>query len=415
MNALLFVENCITMHGAQAWRLAISLAGNAADADDVVQQAWIVAWRKADNAPRDAWPWLAGIIANEARNLRRKRALRSHAPLTEESAMSLDRRPERTELARLLDEALQRLPEDQREAIVLTHLSGFTQQQAAEIADVPLNTLKARVRRGLDHLRARLGAREEEITLGLAAMPIAMPPGGLATAQMAWAAGVQQHAASAATAAVATSKVKMLALSTAAALAIAALLLVLLQDRMRPTPGMDVVGGDTAEVSKNPHRKRRDRTGQSSDEVEGPGRKPGGVQGESQQPTDASGRHPPADSSSTKVAGPEHELDVVTTTPNGAAMKEGDGRNPVKKEGSDGVHSPVLWLPHWPMKDAPSAGLWDPRTRPPRFARFTKSGTIQSQTTGSAMTFCRSCPAAMRTLCQRSCRHCCHPARCIRK
>lgn len=353
MNALLFAENCITMHGAQAWRLAISLAGNAADADDVVQQAWIVAWRKADAAPRDAWPWLAGIISNEARNLRRKRALRSHAPLTEESAMSLDRRPERTELARLLDEALQTLPEDQREAIVLTHLCGFTQQQAAEVADVPLNTLKARVRRGLEAMRQRLGAREEEITLGLAALPIAMPPGGLSTAQIAWTAGVQQHAASAATAAVATSKVKMLALGTAAALAIAALLLVLLQDQMRPSPAINELSHSQPGDGASQPRLAGAPRGIQGRQVDGPGRRPAGMQGQQHEPSDDSGRKPPPDAGEAGAPG-DSNATIESERPEAETPSQETGSpepGPESGAAAGGEVSPVLWIRDWPPKN----------------------------------------------------------------
>lgn len=354
MDALLLVENCVSMHAEQAWRLAISLSGNAADADDLVQQSLIVAWRKAEHAPRDTWPWLAGILTNEARNLRRKRALRSHAPLSEDSAMSIDRRPERAELSRLIDSALQSLPEDQREAIVLTHLSGFTQQQAADIAGVPLNTLKARVRRGLDNMRERLNAREEEITLALAALPIAMPPGGLTTAQIAWTAGVQQYAATAATAAVATSKAKMLALGTAALLAIAALLLVLIQDQFRPSPRLDEVGKGTTETSETPQRAARKKASSSADEADGPGRKPAGIQGQPPEPSDAPGRQPPADGGSSVQSGETGQggpRGAIIKIPNATADDSGgEGRTPPGQEFEDVSRSPVLWLADWPPK-----------------------------------------------------------------
>jgi RNA polymerase sigma-70 factor (ECF subfamily) len=151
MDALRFVEGCIDRYAEQAWRTAYVMLSNAADADDLLQQAWMVAWRKASFAPTDnAWPWLATIIAHEARNFRRKRSRRRGPSLDSISEPAMKHDPqelERAELAALVHLSLAELDEDQRIAIVLTHLGGLTQTEAATALGLPLNTLKARARR----------------------------------------------------------------------------------------------------------------------------------------------------------------------------------------------------------------------------------------------------------------------------
>jgi RNA polymerase sigma-70 factor (ECF subfamily) len=200
VDALRFVEGCIERYAEQAWRTAYVMLSNAADADDLLQQAFLVAWRKAEQAPRDnAWPWLAAIIANEARNFRRKRSRCSGPGLDSVSEPAMDNEPDkqlqRAELAALVHVCLAELGEDQRIAIVLTHLSGLSQAQAAEALGVPLNTLKARVRRGLDSLREALGKNAPGLEGTLKSLPVAPPVGGFIAAKAAWSASLASNMA----------------------------------------------------------------------------------------------------------------------------------------------------------------------------------------------------------------------------
>jgi RNA polymerase sigma-70 factor (ECF subfamily) len=222
-TALRFVEGCIDRYAEQAWRTAYVMLSNAADADDLLQQAFLVAWRKAEFAPRDnTWPWLAAIIAHEARNFRRKRARRRGPSLDSISEPAMENDPnknlERVELAALVHVSLAELDEDQRIAVVLTHLGGLSQTEAASALGVPVNTLKARVRRGLDNLRDALGRTAPNLENTLKTLPVAPPIGGLIAAKAAWTAGLSANVAVAGTATVgAASGFKTLFATAAAA------------------------------------------------------------------------------------------------------------------------------------------------------------------------------------------------------
>ncbi|MCC7510122.1 MAG: sigma-70 family RNA polymerase sigma factor [Planctomycetes bacterium] len=352
MDALQLVESCVLTHGGAAWRLAVSLTGNTADADDVVQQTFIIAWRKADQAPRDPWPWLAGIIANEARNLRRKRATRSHAPLSEDAAMNLDHGPERNELNNLLRGALSTLPPDQREALVLTHISGFTQQEAADLLGVPLNTLKARVRRGLDTLHDRLKCREQEITETLGSMPVAAPLGGLAAAQSMWLAGVKQHVAAAAASTASAAKVKLLALGTIAALAVVALILVLLQSDFRPQPQFETISDRADEESSTSGRSRGASSGDvGTGTARGNQPRTGGERIDGVE-TGSEGRRPPPGANTPRTSGNDPGLpprEGIEPQPEPEPAEEGRD-NPVASRATAESRAPMLWIQHWPQK-----------------------------------------------------------------
>lgn len=129
-----------------------SLRGDKAEAEGIVQEAFLKAWEKKDSL-RDIKAfrsWLYSIALNVLRQ--RKRKLRPLA--MEEIEVACERpSPERhvaasQELNRALA-ALDELPDEQREAVLLVRLENMKFREAAEVLGVPENTVKTRVRRGL--------------------------------------------------------------------------------------------------------------------------------------------------------------------------------------------------------------------------------------------------------------------------
>jgi RNA polymerase sigma-70 factor (ECF subfamily) len=134
---------------------AVSLAQNADKADDLVQETLVKAWDKhASFQPgTNLKAWLFTILRNEFYSQMRKRGREvqdSDGLMTARLAVhpaqqgQLDLEDFRT--------ALEQLPEDQREAIILIGASGFSYEEAAEICGCAVGTIKSRVSRA----RARL-------------------------------------------------------------------------------------------------------------------------------------------------------------------------------------------------------------------------------------------------------------------
>lgn len=184
----------------RAWALAYSLVRNAADADDAVQKAYLVAWQRREVIPEDPWPWFAVVVANSVRNLNRAEARRTkreehlqHQPTS--AAVAPGSLLEQEELRDLVLAALAELPQEEREAVALCHIGGLTQAQASEASGVNLNTFKSRVKRGLDHMRGRLHQRTRDVEAYLATIAVPVPAGGWDAAALRWKSGAKAQAA----------------------------------------------------------------------------------------------------------------------------------------------------------------------------------------------------------------------------
>ena len=134
---------------------AVSLSQNADKADDLVQETLVKAWDKQTSFQpgTNLKAWLFTILRNEFYSQMRKRGREvqdSDGIMTGRLAIH----PSQHGLLDLEDfrAALELLPEDQREAIILIGASGFSYEEAAEICDCAVGTIKSRVSRA----RARL-------------------------------------------------------------------------------------------------------------------------------------------------------------------------------------------------------------------------------------------------------------------
>ncbi|MEO7719212.1 MAG: sigma-70 family RNA polymerase sigma factor [Capsulimonas sp.] len=164
-------EHTILPHLAAAYNLARWLTSNDQDAEDVVQEACVRAFRSFDGyrGGDNARPWLLRIVRNTTYTwLRRNRALEP-ALSFDESLHALpceELNPEAIVLrhvdAGLLRQALEELPVEYREAIVLRELEGLSYKEIGEIAAVPLGTVMSRLARARKRLADSLGERLAE-------------------------------------------------------------------------------------------------------------------------------------------------------------------------------------------------------------------------------------------------------------
>jgi RNA polymerase sigma-70 factor (ECF subfamily) len=140
-------------------RFARSLARNAQDADDLVQITAERALARAGQLRPDysVAGWLFAILRNawidEGRSRRRRESLLEPQALAERACdPAAGSHPELV----CLQDALARLPEDQRLAVALVLVEGLSYKEAAEIMSVPVGTLTSRLARGREALQAML-------------------------------------------------------------------------------------------------------------------------------------------------------------------------------------------------------------------------------------------------------------------
>jgi RNA polymerase sigma factor (sigma-70 family) len=143
-------------------RLAAVVSGNAADAEDIVQEALtkvLQSLRRFDET-RPFRPWFATIVANQARNWKRSRGRRLR--LVRRIAVQAQL-PERfvEEIVLEADEgsrvvaALQNLDRHDREILALRFLVGLTERESADALGLALGTVKSRTSRALGRMRTQ--------------------------------------------------------------------------------------------------------------------------------------------------------------------------------------------------------------------------------------------------------------------
>lgn len=166
-----FYEPLVRAYEPQGLRLALGMMGNAEDAEDALQEAFVKTFRSLDrfDPSRAFGPWFFQILRNQCRDLLRRRSARFQVEVVGDGLLesradsgpgSAARHRERTEARRIVWTALERLPEDQREVIVLKEIQGFRYQEIASILDVPEGTVASRLfnaRQALKQVLNRMG------------------------------------------------------------------------------------------------------------------------------------------------------------------------------------------------------------------------------------------------------------------
>ncbi|MFO6465887.1 RNA polymerase sigma factor [Jannaschia sp. KMU-145] len=144
---------------------AVSLTRNAALADDMVQDSLVKAWSNLDKFQpgTNMRAWLFTILRNTYYSNRRK--AKREVPDTDGAiTASLSRKPDHDGRLNMMDfeVAFAKLPEEQREALVLVGASGFAYEEAAATCGVAVGTIKSRVNRGRAKLVELMGMSDDE-------------------------------------------------------------------------------------------------------------------------------------------------------------------------------------------------------------------------------------------------------------
>jgi RNA polymerase sigma-70 factor, ECF subfamily len=147
--------------------IAIKVLNDSKEAEDVLQEAFMQIWNKADAYnPLLGKPvsWAVTLTRNKA--IDRIRASQRRSKLLEQATLEAGALPDDSpfaneklhgkENAEMIRSVVAALPSDQRRAIELAFFSGLTQDEIAKTLQEPLGTIKARIRRGMLKLREKL-------------------------------------------------------------------------------------------------------------------------------------------------------------------------------------------------------------------------------------------------------------------
>ena len=158
-------ESLVEEYGDFVYNLTYRVLGNQADAEDAAQDAFISAYRNFDRFRGESKvsTWLYRIAVNAAlMKLRRDRNARQ---LTQPGVEDMDipspiQGPERealsNELRNQVEQGLDELPENLRMAVVLRDVQGLSNEEAADVLEISVSSLKARLHRGRVLLRQHL-------------------------------------------------------------------------------------------------------------------------------------------------------------------------------------------------------------------------------------------------------------------
>jgi RNA polymerase sigma-70 factor (ECF subfamily) len=150
-------------HCTVAFSLAYRICGVQAAAEEVAQEAFLAIWRSGaryDRSRASVRTWLLGIVHNRAIDAVRRGTVHERRRAFESEAADQLEAPERTEVeaarreeARAVRALLHELPGQQRRVIELAYFGGFTHEEIAHTLELPLGTVKSRMRLGLDRMR----------------------------------------------------------------------------------------------------------------------------------------------------------------------------------------------------------------------------------------------------------------------
>jgi RNA polymerase sigma-70 factor (ECF subfamily) len=158
----------VERHIDRAYAIALRIVGNAADAEDVVQDSMLKIW-----SHRGRWQhgrakfstWLYRVISNRCIDLRRKPRTENVEAVPEVA----DNQPgaveliERRELNDMLELAMQRLPEQQRVAVILSYHENMSNGEIAQVMDTTVAAVESLLKRGRQQLRQLLRKHERDI------------------------------------------------------------------------------------------------------------------------------------------------------------------------------------------------------------------------------------------------------------
>ncbi len=151
-------------YGGLAIALASRVLGARSDAEDVVQESFLALWRQAPrlDAKRGLRSYLMTIVHNKSVDRLRQKGRRPEAVLNEDApfkasdATDPELQAEKVSETEEVRQAMSGLSQEQRSAVELTYFLGMTINDAAAQLNIPVGTVKSRLRLALGHMRRRM-------------------------------------------------------------------------------------------------------------------------------------------------------------------------------------------------------------------------------------------------------------------
>ena len=158
----------VERHIDRGYAIALRILGNAADAEDVVQDTMLKVWTH-----RGRWQhgrakfstWLYRVISNRCIDLRRNPRTEDVDTVPEVADQQPDasRVIERSEVSSLLETAMQRLPEQQRLALILSYHENMSNGDIAAVMATTVSAVESLLKRGRQQLRTLLRRHERDL------------------------------------------------------------------------------------------------------------------------------------------------------------------------------------------------------------------------------------------------------------
>lgn len=151
----------VRRHQRRIHGLGMRLLRSGDDADDLVQETFVRAWRALDrfDPERPLIPWLLRIATNRAMSLleiRRRRPMEELTETVPDPGPSPHDDAERRRLHAAVRHEVERLPEDQRVILILRAAEDLSYREIADVLDVPIGTVMSRLARARETMRKKV-------------------------------------------------------------------------------------------------------------------------------------------------------------------------------------------------------------------------------------------------------------------
>jgi len=150
----------VDRHAQRLFRLAVSLVGNAVDAEDVLQETFIGALRglRSFEGRSSVRTWLSRILVTQAARWHRDQRRSRTQPMDESIPISAGGADSPPDVGMDVNAAMQRLSPEHRQVLVMREFEQMSYDEMAEVLGIPRGTVESRLHRARSEMREKLKA-----------------------------------------------------------------------------------------------------------------------------------------------------------------------------------------------------------------------------------------------------------------